>query len=117
MSRTATRGRKVSTVSSWKLEASTTQMPRASPALVQTASASGSPRLPPTKVGRPVARRKPCTLASAPVADPFDLRRGHDHGPGEHHHDHDHKEHAYIDRAKAGRDGYRMSLAILGAHS
>ena len=55
-SRTATRGRNVSTVSSWKLDASTTQNPPAPAAGVPTASASGSPRLPPTKVGRPVAR-------------------------------------------------------------
>ncbi len=46
----------MSTVSSWKLDASTTQTPPASAAGVPTASASGSPRLPPTNVGRPVAR-------------------------------------------------------------
>ena len=56
LSRTATCGRKVTVVSSWKLETSTTQKPPASAAGVPTASASGSPRLPPTKVGRPVAR-------------------------------------------------------------
>ena len=56
LSSTATRGWKVSVVSSWKLDASTTQTPLSPAAGVPTASASGSPRLPPTNVGRPVAR-------------------------------------------------------------
>src|SRR5438105_13086217 len=55
LSKTATRGWNVPTVSSWKLDTSTTQKPPASAAGVSTASASGSPRLPPTNVGRPVA--------------------------------------------------------------
>ena len=46
-SSTATSGRNVSAVSSWKLEASTTQAPPGAAAGVPTASASGSPRLPP----------------------------------------------------------------------
>ena len=57
LSSTATRGRNVSTVSSWKLDASTTQIPSAPAAGAPTAAASGSPRLPPTNVGRPVSAR------------------------------------------------------------
>ena len=55
LSRTAIFGRKVSIVSSWKLEISRTFQPSARDCSVN--ATTGTPMLPPTKVGTPEARR------------------------------------------------------------
>jgi molybdopterin-containing oxidoreductase family iron-sulfur binding subunit len=65
----------------------------------------------------------PSPLLRKPVKDPFGPHghhhhHDHDHDHG-HEHDHDHghedkKKGAFVDPARRGRDGYVLSLAVLG---